>query len=938
MAIKYIDQITIDGAGSSPNRKLFNGYIYNLTYKIGVAGDRSEVTANLFSEDGEYSIQKGDINWNKIYQINIGKNLVFNGYLVRYKLDKSTRKTLELKFVDTSVKLDQYFVGLKNKHGKKSQGNIIIVGREFHPCDRDYDGDIDSIPDIRDECHPCRNQADRDAKQDRLINCRDLNYNKIFPVQYNFTQLIEKLRDKFNIQLTLKDPNTKYYKDTTGSVREVLESWCSDFGWTFYWENETIKFLDLRKTIDVKAKLSNYAPNVSAISEEYSVEESFDRIVASYYERGGTRDEYKCEDAMHFSIPVLVPNRVDLGAELQITDRIPEVAAGLIQYSEALRDLWYWYDHYSLRSPEDYYYGRKLHKVGLEILSNPIMLDGSNPVGSGGLDAASGLSTASLEPSTGLGKPDGMPSNPDPSSTLEFLLSSPPTPALLNVKAMILNNPKYKMCFELLKPEDQWVVANGLTRNKDDYFFFVGYYDEGLHNEHKQNEGNYGAEFLNKYHVLLPNTNNPIEKKFFEDQTFPEEDACGVKIRTNDAKITYDFLGNGGDGNVEFFNTPANAAKGDIKNLSDLPFHKWLKIFTDADGQPDSEPEQITKLAEKRAAMFKAIVVQKSNASFYPSPQTRTTGDPEEDRPKNEIKDPKLISLAAKNSLVIVQERNNQLGEFVPRKLLELTNTPLDRSIDRSHVYIMAGRVVKESEYRVVTNNAINPSAPLRNLFDGKPEKKEFNDEDGTDGETFYKYGDLKCLPLGNILPFCRKRNFKTPVGVFSYYEPTYSDYGVVLEKTKNIKHAIQKLEMPIWDRLNIKKNVGRLDVKQINISDEEIRIFKNEQNSCRYDKKKIRDYHDLQSKHLAATVDKPLEAMQITIEGIDLATKPTIGDGLIGVDISMTDDGGITSTYSLGTTLFKIPNIDVIRLMDEATRRKSVFGIEPPAPHKQDT
>ena len=938
MSINYIESISIDGLGNAPDRKLFNGYIYNLNYKIGVGLDKSEITVNIWSEDGTYSISKSDLGWTKLYKIHIGNNIVFNGYLVRYKIDKTTKKTLELKFTDTSCKMDKYYIGLKNKSWKSSVGNLIIVGREIHPCDRDYDGEIDSIPEMTDECHPCRNQATSDASIEKL-NCKDMNYHQIFDVKYNFTMLLQELGKYFTIQSGVKDPNPKYFKSVTGTVRETLSNWCADFGWIFYWENDTIKFIDSRKTINIKSNIADYAPNLSSMSEEYSVENSFDRMVGTYYERPGTKDKYTCSDALYFQIPIFEPNRADLGAELQITSKIPHIAAGLVQYDEGLRDLWYWFDHYNLRKPENYFPGKKMHKVGMEILGSPIMLDGRDALMSASsihLDTAGAITTSSLDQSTGLGKPDGMPANPDPSSSLDFLKSSAPTPGLSNVQAMIRANKKYRMCFELMKSEDQWVVANGLAKNPNDYFFFVAYYDQEIHQEHKKIEQDYGSNFLNKFHILVPDMSKPVEKKFFEDYTFKQDEVCGVKVRSNDNKISYNFASAGDGNSLEFFNTPSESTSGNIRNLSDLPFHQWLKIFRDSEGNPSNTPEQIQKLAEKRALMFRMIVVQKQD-TFYPSPSTKASDETDEEgdeKPKDKIKNGKLLGLANKNSLIILEEKNNEIGEFVPRKLLEDTKYPLDKSIDRTKVYIVVGRAVSDTDYKIVSANAINPSASLATLFDGAPEKTKYRDEFDLKGEVFYKYKDLKCKEMGNLLPFCYRRSFKTPVATFTYYEPTYSNYGTVMEKTKEINYTFAKLEMPIWNKFKINDNVGNIQVIEKNISDEQIRIFKNTQNKCRYDIGKIKEYHKTMSSHLEMTQTSPIESLSFTIEGVNLTKAPKIHEGLVGIDISVDSEGGVSSTYSLATTLMRKIELETLIGTDEFTKQKSKTDFSNPSAH----
>lgn len=926
MSIRYIDSINIDGRGNAPDRKIFNGYIYNLNYNIALGDSKSTVAVNLVSEDGSYSITQQDLNYSRVYKIQIGDNIKFNGYLVAYRKTADKEKLLELKFVDTSAKMDRFWVGLKNRHGDKSKDNIIIVGKEMHPCDRDYDGDIDSIADITDECHPCRNQATRDATITN-VNCQEMNSYVVFPVQYNFTMLIAALSKQFKIDLRMRDPNEKYYTNYTGTVREVLQKWCGDFGWIFYWEDETIKFLDLRRTIEINANITDFCPNLAAYEEEYSIENTVDRVVATYYERAGSNDDYTCFDALYFELPIYQPNRIDLGSELQITNKIPHEAAGLAQYNLALRDLWYWFDYYSLRSPKDYKPGKSMPKVGLTILSAPIMLDGrdvgnSDGLETGGLSTGS-LSTSSLEPSTGLFAPKGFPTAPDPTSDLDFLSSTPPTAKLQEVQALIKSNLKYKMCFELMTPEDQWIVANGLAKNKDDYFFFVGYYDEELHNLHQQEEYEYGREFLGKYHVLVPNMNDPIHREFFEDYTFKEDEICNIRIRTNDEKISYGFLNTSSGDQALYFNNPAEDESGTVDTLGNLPFSNWLKIFRDT---------RDAATAPNRERMFKLLVVSKPSAMFYPSPNVRYNGEDDEEEIKDEIQNTTLINLAAKNSLIILGQKNNEQGEFIPRKVTEGSSFPLDKSLDRTKIFIVLGRSVSDTDYRFTNATAINPTAPLPIPFDGKPVKTAYEDEFDEKGQTVYQYEDLKCNYLGNLSPFCFLRSFKTPVATFSYYEPTHSDYGVVLEKVKNIKRKIDKLQYPILNKTRISDKVASIQVLEKDISDDTIRIFKNRNNSCRYDLNRIKDFHETISEHLEFKYDKPLTSKQFVIEGVNITKTPKIENGLMSIDISLSEDG-VRSTYTLGTRLMQPISEDLLQSLYGGTTAQGKYELRPLSP-----
>jgi hypothetical protein len=920
MAIKYIESISIDGKGNDPNRKLFNGLLYRLTYDISMGEGKSKITANIFSEDGTYTISPTDPNYTRVYPIRIGKKITVNAYLDGYKKTvDGESKVVELSFSDTSVKMDQYYVGLFKRMGLTSKGNILIVGREIHPCDRDYDGKIDSIQDLEDECHPCRNTAQKTAEQE-LVNCQELNKYAIFPVSYNFGELITELRKVFNIA-NPTDLNPKYRTTYTGTVREVLSQWCSDFGWTFYWENETIKFLDLRRTVNVAAEPNAFCPNLSAYEEEYTIEGTEDRILSSYYERPGAHDDYECHDGLYFSLPPYDAATGGISSELRVTSKIPKVAAGLMQYSERLRDLWYYYDYYSLRSASDYKIGKECQRLGLTVLSPAITLDFSP--GSGN---TSSLQIGSVQGSGGLGlfAPKGFPTDPEPASNLDFLKFSAPTSALQKVQARILSNPTYKMCFELLTTEDQWIVANGLAKNDKDFFFFIGFHEESAQDAYKQEEREFGSDFMGRYYVYQPNMANDNDRKFFEDYTFYQEKICNIQIRSNDNKINYNIINEGGGSGSEFYNNPGLTKDGDTDTLSKLPFAKWLRLLRES---------AAAATAGDRQRMFKLLVIEKQGELFHPSTRQVENDSEEGDLPpKDAIKNEKLINLTQTHACLILEQKNNQRGEFIPRKIMEDIGGVLNPNLDRSKVFIFLGRDVGKDNFRITKGNAANPANTVGMPFDGIPITTRYEDEFDIKGRVLYKYPDIKCKQIGNMNNVCYRVSFQTPEATFTYFEPTYSNYGVVVEKEKKIRRYPDKLQTFNLNKTNISSKVASLKVIQKDITDNDIAIFANKNNTCRYNLDKIKDFHAKFAQNLDFTFDKPIVSKSFTIEGTEMdGPTPNIENGLISIQIGM-DENGIRSTYTYGTRLMRPISDEVLKAKELLTNTtKTAYGLVAP-------
>jgi len=931
MSIKYIEAISIDGKGNSPNRKLFNGYIYRLNYDISFGDGKSKVITNLGSEDGTFSIAQSDLNYSRIYPIKIGSNINVNMFLTRVrKIVEPLSKMLELEFSDTSTKLDTYFVGLKTKHGMESQKNLIIVGREVHPCDRDYTGDIDDLEQIENECHPCRNTAIADARKE-IVNCKEITKYSILDVVYNFSMLKKALIESgINIQ-NVQDPNPEYFARHTGKVREVLKNWCEDFGWAFYWEDEQVKFIDLRKNIDVAASVAQFCPNLSAYEEEWSVEDTFVTKSISLYERAGSNEEFNCEDAKYLVLPPYEPGSAGVGEDLAITNKIKKIPAGLSLYSKTLRDLYYAFDYYSLRSAGDYTKGKFMPKIGLKIVSDPITLTGQITGGSGGgLEPSGGLEGGSLEPSAGMYAPTYMPLKPEDSQSMSFLDSYTTNNKLLAVKALINSNAKYKMCFQLLSEEDQWVVANGLAKDKEDFFFFVGYYDETLDEGHFEEERQFASEFLGRYHVYSPDMNNPLDAMFFEDTTFKEQTICNQNIRLNDVEVTYNALSIGAGDNLRFINNPGSSSTGQPDTLSSLPFFKWLNIARNSNE---------ASIAPDKNILFKLLIIEKSDAQFYPSPSTAQDIDPEDiEKPKDAIKNTELIQEAQKNAIIRLERKNNAYGEFIPRKV---TDNSIDKTLDRSKVFIFLGRKVGRDDYRVVTSNAFNNANLIGTPFDGRPLYFSYggitNTFEDKDGEVFYQYPEFKCQPVGNFDNYCFKRSFKTPVGVFTYYEPTYSIYGTVLQKTKTIKRRNEKIQNIFYFGNEVNPQTARLDVNFRNISDDDINDYQNTPNNqCRYNLDKIRKLHERFAKNINLEQSKPSVKKTFTVEGIDILGKPKIADGLLSISIGL-DQDGVRTTYQFGNVTAR-PRAEGLLKSEDLTKLYTEAYDLPIAPRTSNT
>ena len=289
---KDFPNITIAGV----NRKVFS---------IDLSGGGQEpfsLKLNFISKEETY-----DLNTIDPIQVSIGSFFNFTGYPVFFSKRKSVSsgETSELTLVDTSIILDKYWVGLKGKYGggqpdlRKGTGperrlkpsanynvlnsvdktksdpnlndlivyetkgdfsDLILVGSYIDPC-KDLASDT-----MTDMCDPCT------AEQAANVDCAKSRNFEILDVDYTFSELIDAAKSK-NIKFygNISAP-TDYRAQYTGSLRSVLDSWCKDFGYSFYWENEGVNFINLKVGINISDIDLETSSNCTI--EEYTISES----------------------------------------------------------------------------------------------------------------------------------------------------------------------------------------------------------------------------------------------------------------------------------------------------------------------------------------------------------------------------------------------------------------------------------------------------------------------------------------------------------------------------------------------------------------------------------------------------------------------------------------------------------------------------------------
>jgi len=305
MPIRSIEKIRI---GNYPDGKFADGYIYSAQISQGYTESSNKLTIDIVYEQGtniilpdknlttSYRIQFGDLIFPEMYFISHTKSVAVN------------EEIITCTFSDGSILLDRYFVGLTNRHYK-----INETAQNFS---------IDVI------CANCDNSIGptNGIVTRSLANSPNLLVNNLLvvgdeefidqacdvpDVKYNFSSLLTTMAKIPNFTFkNFLDINPDYRTSYTGTLREVLSNWCSDFGFNYYWDfiTNSLIFVDLRNPVDL-------SPVSSFINENFN-QNNPNLPISSYSENESLEGTYQ-QDNIDF---VLKPSRTK---ERQFIDFFP---------------------------------------------------------------------------------------------------------------------------------------------------------------------------------------------------------------------------------------------------------------------------------------------------------------------------------------------------------------------------------------------------------------------------------------------------------------------------------------------------------------------------------------------------------------------------------------------------------------------------------------
>jgi hypothetical protein len=245
---KTLQGVSYDGG---PPGQAFGGGIYGVAMDIGTSNDPTKVTLNVVSSNGTYAIPNLDVTFGggKTIMMGTGSNVIplYNMYVYKYNYNQTaSAKTLSVSLMDHSISLDKVFVGLTARHDT-SQALPVNVPFQFSvnctECNTLFPNQVTVQGTALRTLWGTPAGAGINTGAGTGINggyiimgheqWTDGNC-EIPKVEYTFYELCQKLTIMgWSHNLLNFNRSDIYQASYTGSLREVLNAWASDFSFSF---------------------------------------------------------------------------------------------------------------------------------------------------------------------------------------------------------------------------------------------------------------------------------------------------------------------------------------------------------------------------------------------------------------------------------------------------------------------------------------------------------------------------------------------------------------------------------------------------------------------------------------------------------------------------------------------------------------------------------
>lgn len=275
-----------------------NSVIYGLNLNVNYSSEPSKLTLNYVSSNGSYTTP----SLNQSSTVTFG-NFKFNGKIWGSNLKESAdEKTLDIELVDNSVILDQIYVILWKRGLFNINGVQQTVTKKFDLSDEKILIPVTKDPNtgypytVYEETALGIQSVTRKSKKISSTgysirgNVIIIGTEKFadsdcdIPDTYYYFDDLKSAISALNININ-SAPLDRFLKGTNeGTLRSVLNSWCSDLGYDFYWDysNDSINFYNVARGITTNLPVSNTSSKIISKERSQSMEGTYIQYGSAY--------------------------------------------------------------------------------------------------------------------------------------------------------------------------------------------------------------------------------------------------------------------------------------------------------------------------------------------------------------------------------------------------------------------------------------------------------------------------------------------------------------------------------------------------------------------------------------------------------------------------------------------------------------------------------
>ena len=307
MAFKLIEDIKVNGIAG----KIFDKYIYSCNINIGFSESPSTIVLNAVTESE--SSDQSQLSLDRSFTIQIGPKTYKQMSLFSSEQNYEAGKNITTyTFIDPSFILDKIYIGLLDRQKNGGSSNLYDL---TYPVSCEVCGGVEEfyMYNVREfRFLKTAKEISVDSRGGYIILGTEEFTTTVCDlpdIRYNFSDLISALNSSAMQNLiqikTPVDKNPNYRQSYIGTLREVLSSWCVDFGYTFYFDisDNILKFTDLTSPVsnstinEIKSILTknkgshvedsnDVAPYISNYTTKKTLENTYDQNHVSIYKKG----------------------------------------------------------------------------------------------------------------------------------------------------------------------------------------------------------------------------------------------------------------------------------------------------------------------------------------------------------------------------------------------------------------------------------------------------------------------------------------------------------------------------------------------------------------------------------------------------------------------------------------------------------------------------